>query len=344
VKGLVTSWSPASIAVWEKQIREALGNEVIVDRTDPESLDSEQQILKVIHAGYSFVMLPLSLPNYMSLRLAELVHQLESPTRLILCSGTDLEDYVLLTLFDSYVPAGYRWYSGRSVELIIKEALQKEVRRVTDPARLQRNLTKLLRASCFRIGQSVHDFPRHLPVPTVEQYRFTTSRVAKVSYTHATGIDGLLHTNEDNLRPDLFISYSHKDLKWLNRLEIVLRPLTRERKIMLWSDRQIVSGCYWQSKIARVLESAKAALLLVSQNFMASDFIANHELPQLLDAAAKGRVRILWLAVSASLQPNEISQYQALSNPATPLDTLRPAARNQELVRIAEEIANVLVI
>ena len=49
-------------------------------------------------------------------------------------------------------------------------------------------------------------------------------------------------------RNQVFISYSHKDTRWRNDLEIQLKPYLREGSITSWSDEQIVAGsqiCFW---------------------------------------------------------------------------------------------------
>jgi len=80
-------------------------------------------------------------------------------------------------------------------------------------------------------------------------------------------------------------------------------------------------------------------VLLVSPDFLASDFIGTVELPTLLDAEEREGVTILWVPISASAyKVTEIAGYQAAHNPAQPLDTLSPAEQNLALVEICKQI------
>jgi hypothetical protein len=140
-------------------------------------------------------------------------------------------------------------------------------------------------------------------------------------------------------RSQVFISYSHKDAAWLQKLQTMLKPITRNHTITIWDDTHIKPGTRWREEILGALASAKVAVLLVSPHFLASDFIDKDELPSLLKAAEEEGVAILWAAVSASLyEATAITDYQPMNNPARPLDSLRPSDRNKELKRIATKI------
>jgi len=140
-------------------------------------------------------------------------------------------------------------------------------------------------------------------------------------------------------REQVFISYSHKDKVWLDKLQTMLKPMIRNQKNSVWDDTKIQAGAKWKEEIEQALARARVAVLMVSPDFLASDFIADHELPPLLDAALKEGVKIIWIPTSYCLyDETEIGKYQAVHNPNQPLDTLDSADLNKALVKICKTI------
>lgn len=56
------------------------------------------------------------------------------------------------------------------------------------------------------------------------------------------------------MRDQVFISYSHRDGRWLERLQIYLAPLERRGRIRRWDDTFITPGQQWEREIGAALE------------------------------------------------------------------------------------------
>ena len=97
--------------------------------------------------------------------------------------------------------------------------------------------------------------------------------------------------------PTVFISYSHQDEEWKDLLVRQLKVLQVEGLLEVWEDRKIAAGDGWQSEIEAAIEKARAAVLLISADFLTSGFILSSEVPRLLERQAKGGLRVIPLIV-----------------------------------------------
>ncbi len=144
--------------------------------------------------------------------------------------------------------------------------------------------------------------------------------------------------------PSAFVSYSHADLECFRRLEIHLKPLEQDGLIDVWSDTRIKAGEDWEERIKTALDKAAIAVLLISADFLASDFIVKNELPPLLLAAAKGGTTILPLIIKPCrfVKHAQLSKFQAINFPSEPLLSLSEIEQEKIYVKLVDRIELVI--
>ena len=141
-------------------------------------------------------------------------------------------------------------------------------------------------------------------------------------------------------RHELFISYSHKDRAFLERFWTHLSPLETQYGLQRWDDSRIQPGDIWLDEIERALARAQVALLLVSPDFLASDFIRRQELPCLFEAAQNDGLKILWVPLlpCSWKRFRQIEQYQAVIPVNKTLAEMGEVERDRALVAITDHI------
>lgn len=94
---------------------------------------------------------------------------------------------------------------------------------------------------------------------------------------------------------DVFISYSHKDRLWKDRVVDYLRCVKFHGGVdyASWDDGEIRPSEDWRRLITDATRRCKVAVLLVSPDFLCSEFIIEHEVPELLERRDQGQVSIL---------------------------------------------------
>ncbi|MBF0610945.1 MAG: toll/interleukin-1 receptor domain-containing protein, partial [Magnetococcales bacterium] len=86
----------------------------------------------------------------------------------------------------------------------------------------------------------------------------------------------------------LFISYASKDNHWKDKILTAITPLVRAGMVEPWHDRDIGAGEEWHEEILAHMNKADVVLLLISQDFIASKYIHETELPVILKRKAEG--------------------------------------------------------
>lgn len=147
-----------------------------------------------------------------------------------------------------------------------------------------------------------------------------------------------------DVNKNVFISYAHADKEWLSILKIHLGSLQKYvRGLDYWDDRRLRTGDKWKEEIEKALESASAAILLISPNFLASDFITNDELPPILEKANTRGTQIFPVIVRQSLfKYSPISSFQSVNPPEKPLNACSDAEVDEYFCKLMEDIIDKL--
>jgi hypothetical protein len=136
-------------------------------------------------------------------------------------------------------------------------------------------------------------------------------------------------------RPKVFISYCHSDADCLERLMVFLKPIERQLIIESWSDKKIEGGHFWREEIEKALNAAKAAILLISADFWASDYIMAYELPKLLANAKDRGTKILPVILSPSdFDHTAVKEFQSINPPNQPMRKMDSADQDATFVKL----------
>jgi hypothetical protein len=138
----------------------------------------------------------------------------------------------------------------------------------------------------------------------------------------------------------VFICYSHADRKWLERLRVHLKTVEKDANLDIWDDSRLEPGKQWKEEIEAALQRAKAAILLISADFLASDFITQVELPSLLAASAERGMAIIPVILGPCRfeRIEHLSDLQSINSPDRPLISMSTAERERVIVAVVNTI------
>lgn len=136
---------------------------------------------------------------------------------------------------------------------------------------------------------------------------------------------------------EVFFSYAHEDEELRDQLATQLKALEGEGVISAWHDRRIVAGQKWGGEIDARLNSADIILLLVSPDFLASDYCRTVEVRRALERDAAGEARIIPVILRpCQWSRTPIGQLQALPKDGKPVT--RWDDRDEAFLDVAEGI------
>ena len=135
-----------------------------------------------------------------------------------------------------------------------------------------------------------------------------------------------------------FVSYSHQDEHWFEKLKIHIAPLLRNGTISIWSDHQILAGQPLDSEIKANLAIADLFLLILSPSYLASDYCMNVELAHAISRQHSNKVKIVPI-IAESCKWNSIPDLKRLKiipKDAKPIS--KWSDQNSAFVEVVEEI------
>jgi hypothetical protein len=140
---------------------------------------------------------------------------------------------------------------------------------------------------------------------------------------------------------ELFYSYSHKDEPLREKLEKHLKILERQGYLKAWHDRDIEAGSEWGDQIDEHLTSAAIILLLISADFIASDYCYANEMQRAMQRHNAGEARVIPVILRRCLwQSAPFGGLQALPKDGKPVTAWED--EDEAFLNIAQGIHRVI--
>jgi hypothetical protein len=140
----------------------------------------------------------------------------------------------------------------------------------------------------------------------------------------------------------IFFCYAREDEALLNKLKAHLRPLQRQGLIDVWHDRDISAGTEWEQEISQHLNAAQIILLLVSPDFMDSDYCYGIEMKRAIERHERDEARVVPVILRPTLwRETLLGKLQALPKDAKPVISWSNV--DDALFSIAEGIRDIVI-
>ena len=120
----------------------------------------------------------------------------------------------------------------------------------------------------------------------------------------------------------VFIAYAREDQKVLEQLRKQLSVLENKKLVKVWYDGMIQIGKDWDKEIKEQLEDAEIVVLLISSDFMASEYARGIEMERALEKHQAGTARVFPVIVRDCMWEEEkIATIQVLPEGGKPIQS-----------------------
>lgn len=141
------------------------------------------------------------------------------------------------------------------------------------------------------------------------------------------------------MRDQIFISYCREDHHYKDRAKKHLCGLCNFSGIGVWCDEQIETGSQWDHDIAQAIQRAAAAVLLISKDYLASDYVTRAELPLCLEAWKRGELWIIPVIINPCVFQSieTLNRLQTANSPDKPVCELSELEQDKLWAGVAEK-------
>src|SRR5438105_3937697 len=142
---------------------------------------------------------------------------------------------------------------------------------------------------------------------------------------------------------EIFCCYARKDQSLLQSLKTHLMPLQWQGLITIWSDTDINAGMEWEEEIKKHLDTAQIILLLISPDFMASEYCYSKEMQRAMQRHELGEAYVIPILLRPTYWKGApFEKLQLLPTNAKPVIDQSWHTQDNELYDVAEHISTVV--
>jgi internalin A len=209
---------------------------------------------------------------------------------------------------------------------------------VDGPEEVRRDLLAIIRYN-FRVIHADYEFkPAELVYPPgIPERHFTLGELKALLHDDASSTVSVVLQDETVVKPTvaslmeplketaeplrLFLSYSHKDKKYVDELRKALKPTERNGLIQPWYDGEITAGEEWKPLIEQRLRDADIIVCQLSRDFLDSDFCVLNELETAIQRREAGKAGLVaYVLHDCDWRETKVAKFQILPSEAKAID------------------------